>query len=86
MPKNKSAPLRKDFTYCKWVTKGSVTGPKTLSDLDDILCQILSNIVQYCPILQCMFFINVLFPFYTGKYFLKVHILIYYFICLKLDT
>ena len=46
MPKNKSAPLRKDFTYCKWVTKGSVTGPKTLSDLDDILCQILSNIVQ----------------------------------------
>ena len=46
MPKNKNAPLRKDFTYCKWVTKGSVTGPKTLSDLDDILCQILSNIVQ----------------------------------------
>ena len=46
MPKNKSAPLRKDFTYCKWVTKGSVTGPKTLSDLDNILCQILSNIVQ----------------------------------------
>ena len=46
MPKNKNAPLRKDFTYCKWVTKGSVTGPKTLSDLDDVLCQILSNIVQ----------------------------------------
>ena len=43
MPKNKNAPLRKDFTYCKWVTKGSVTGPKTLSDLDDVL---LSNIVQ----------------------------------------
>ena len=43
--KNKNAPLRKDFTYCKWVTKGSVTGPKTLSDLDDVLwC-----FVQYYP-------------------------------------
>ena len=43
MSKNKNAPLRKDFTYCKWVTKGSVTGPKTLSDLDDVLCPILSK-------------------------------------------
>ena len=58
MSKNKNAPLRKVFTYCKWVTKGSVTGPKTLSDLDDVL---------WCFVQYCSKNGNIEFDFYENR-------------------
>ena len=67
-------------------------GGAFLNDIAFAICQIVSfdqdqDMEDGTPdYVQCMFFINVFFPFSMGKYFLKGHILIHYFICLKLDT